>query len=245
MAPEVFTQLFWEAIEQSGNKYALSYNSKRKYTVIFTDAWQGGPVPQFEPIIASNTYHFLIKLREKIRELTNCDLYNYAAVMDGIEDYIEYENLQQYPDLGLSMENIADHFIDELEDGSHRYYLRIANSLVVEEDNSDTDSESVYSRDLAHSRAVTQEVPVAPIAPVVQEVPVLEDSEYEEEEEEEDEEWSTDLDDEEYDQPNIVPHDSEHDSEAEADTECDTESDSESVYSLRSRPRHQKLIKIT
>jgi hypothetical protein len=122
MHPDLFKAIFWEFTEKMARK--CYYNGIRRFTIRNTH-WLGYDISSIEPIYANNWYELLVKLRARVRDCINIDIFNYDAIMDSIDDYVETEMEQPSPDLGLSLENIVDYFIDELEDGSSRYGLHI------------------------------------------------------------------------------------------------------------------------
>ena len=106
----------------------------------------GVTVQNLEPIVANNRYEFVAKLRAKFREVTNMELYSHELIMDIIDDYVEQEQATSRPDLMISLENIIDSYIDDFEDGSYQYDMKLKIELYNDADtDADTDAESVIS----------------------------------------------------------------------------------------------------
>jgi hypothetical protein len=147
MNPDILKELFWDYMEKCAQKYHI--NAKKIYTVNRM-TMNGVTVSNLQPIIANNRYEFVAKLRAKFREVTNMELYSHELIMDVIDDYVEQETIFPQPDLNISLENIIDSYIDDFEDGSFQYDMKLKIELYDHDDaddetDSDTDAESVIS----------------------------------------------------------------------------------------------------
>ena len=143
MNPDILKELFWDYMEKCAQKYHI--NAKKIYTVNKM-TMNGVTVQNLEPIVANNRYEFVAKLRAKFREVTNMELYSHELIMDIIDDYVEQEQATSRPDLMISLENIIDSYIDDFEDGSYQYDMKLKIELYNDADtDADTDAESVIS----------------------------------------------------------------------------------------------------
>ena len=139
MNPDILKELFWDYMEKCAQKYHI--NAKKIYTVNRM-TMNGVTVSNLQPIIANNRYEFVAKLRAKFIEVTNMDLYSHELIMDIIDDYVEQEMIFPQPDLNISLENIIDSYIDDFEDGSFQYDMKLKIELY---NDADTDTDSVIS----------------------------------------------------------------------------------------------------
>jgi len=123
LTEEAFSKLFWDTVDNCA--VTRSRNSRRKYLV--TGKWNGY-------IYANSWYQFIVKLRVKVREVLNYDIYNYDAIMDSIDEYVENQRKETRPDMMMSIVHIINFMFDDLESlTSSRYDFRVTEEDVNEE----------------------------------------------------------------------------------------------------------------